>query len=328
MEDHYGREIRYLRISVTDRCNLRCVYCMPPEGIQWQPHNEILSYEEIVSVVRVAASQGIRQIRLTGGEPLVRAGLSELVRQIAEVPGIEDIALTTNAILLASQAEALAQAGLKRVNISLDTLQADKFARITRGGSIERVWEGIAAAEANGLKPIKINAVVVRGLNDDEMEAMARLTLEHDWHMRFIELMPIQNQQSWGEGLPDPATAHVSVTEMMTRLSSLGLEPVDSEVGLGPAQEFRLRGGLGRVGFISPLSDHSFCQRCNRMRLTADGSLRPCLMSDEEVALRDVLRAGKDILPLYQEAITGKPKGHHLAEHLTPSGRCMTQIGG
>jgi len=328
MNDSWGRQIQYLRISVTDRCNLRCVYCMPPEGIAWQPHTSILTYEEIAAVVRAAAAHGIRQVRLTGGEPLIRKGLERLVEMLAAIPGIEDIALTTNGWLLAGQAARLASAGLRRVNISLDTLRPERYTRITRGGSIERVWEGIQAAEDCGLEPVKINVVAARGLNDDELEDMAALALRHPWHVRFIELMPMQNQRRWGDDLPDPASAFIGVNEILARLAHLHPEPVEDTIGLGPAREYRLPGAPGRIGLISPLSDHQFCRRCNRLRLTADGSLRPCLMSDAEFPLRDALRAGEEIDGLIRRAVEGKPRQHHLAEHAYPTGRFMTQIGG
>jgi GTP 3',8-cyclase len=328
MIDPYGRHITYLRVSVTDRCNLRCVYCMPSEGIQWRPHAGILRYEEIAEVVRVAAEQGVRDVRLTGGEPLVRPNLTALVKMIAAIPAIKDISLTTNALLLGSTAAQLADAGLKRVNVSLDTLQPERFERITRGGSFDKVMKGIAAAEAAGLNPIKINAVVVRGVNDDEMEDMARLSIDRGWHIRFIELMPIQNQESWGSGFPDPQSAFISNAEMLQRLAPLGLKALPRKPGNGPADEYQLPGAAGRIGFISPLSDDGFCQRCNRMRLTADGSLRPCLMSDIEVPILDAIRRGEPLLPYWQKAISLKQPGHELNQQRSPTGRCMTEIGG
>lgn len=327
LQDRYGRRITYLRISVTDRCNLRCVYCMPSEGVTWQPHHSILTYEEIAEVVRVAAEQGVNEVRLTGGEPLVRPDLPELVRLIAEVPGIEDISLTTNGLLLERHAQALAQAGLKRVNISLDTLDAQKFARITRGGQLERTLAGIEAAERCGLTPIKINAVAMRGVNDDELVSLASLTLTRPWHVRFIELMPVLNQSPWGADFPSPQEIYLSIQEMQALLAPLGLEPMHERVGNGPAQEFRLRGGLGKVGFISPLGE-SFCEGCNRLRLTADGHLRPCLLSDVEIPVMEALRSGEPLLPYFEQALDAKPMGHELPQNLHPTGRCMMQIGG
>jgi len=328
MIDPFGRRISYLRVSVTDRCNLRCVYCMPPEGIQWRPHSGILRYEEITEIIRVAADQGVRDVRLTGGEPLIRPNLAALVRMIAEIPGIEDISLTTNGLLLDSLAPILADAGLKRVNISLDTLKPERFARITRGGSFDKVMKGIAAAQAAGLRPIKINAVMVRGFNDDEMEDLARLSIDFGWHVRFIELMPIQNQTSWGADLPDPQTAFISNQEMLQRLLPMGLKAVGRKIGNGPAQEYRLPDAAGRIGFISPLSDDGFCQRCNRMRLTADGNLRPCLMSDIEVPVLEAVRRGEPLLPYWRQAVSLKVPGHALNQNGSPTGRCMTEIGG
>jgi cyclic pyranopterin phosphate synthase len=328
MIDLFGRAITYLRVSVTDRCNVRCVYCMPPEGVTWRPHSSILRYEEIAQVVRVAAEQGVRKVRLTGGEPLVRPNLAALVRMIADIPGIEDISLTTNGLLFASMASTLADAGLKRVNISLDTLKPARFERITRGGSFDQVIKGIAAAESAGLKPLKINAVMVRGFNDDEIEDLARLSIDRGWHVRFIELMPIQMQASWGADLPDPQTAFISNTEMLERLLPLGLKAIPQKMGDGPAQEYQLPGASGHIGFISPLSDDGFCARCNRMRLTADGHLRPCLMSDSEVPILEAIRRGEPLLPYWQRAISLKQPGHELNHRRPITGRCMTEIGG
>ena len=326
--DSWGRQITYLRISVTDRCNFRCVYCMPPEGLVWQPHEAIMRYEEIVEVARVAAEQGVRQIRLTGGEPLVRADLPVLIKMLAEIPGIDDISLTTNAMLLEKMAGKLAEAGLTRVNISLDTLISEKFSKITRGGSLDRVLRGIAAAEEAGLAPIKINVVAMRGVNDDEFLELARLTLQHAWHVRFIELMPIGNQQPWGEGFPRPQDAFISIQDIFEQLKPLGLVSQNDAIGFGPAIEYRVPGGIGKIGFISPLSEHQFCQRCNRLRLTADGFLRPCLMSDLEIPVLSALRSGQPALPVIQQAVAAKPESHKLATEAAPDGRRMIQIGG
>jgi GTP 3',8-cyclase len=327
LHDRYRRAISYLRISVTDRCNLRCVYCMPPEGIVWQPHSSIMSYEEIVEVARVMAGEGLREIRLTGGEPLVRPGVADLVRMLAALPGIEDIALTTNGVLLDKMSAELASAGLRRVNVSLDTLRPERFARISRGGDWSRTWRGLEAAEAAGLTPIKLNMVVLRGVNEDEIEDMARITLTHPWQVRFIELMPTQNQVPWGSEFPPLEEAYISLQEIKKRLEPLGLEAVTTKVGNGPASEYRLRDGIGKIGFISPVGD-SFCSRCNRLRLTADGRLRPCLFSDLEVALLPALRAGEPILPLIEQAVDLKPEGHTLHQNPIVLGRCMAQIGG
>lgn len=327
--DAYNRPISYLRISVTDRCNLRCIYCMPPQGVPWRPHEEILRYEEIETIVRVAARLGISKVRLTGGEPLVRLGVVELVRMIAQIPGIDDLAMTTNGTLLARYAAELAAAGLRRVNISLDTLRPERFRHITRLGRLEDVLEGMEAAHRAGLHPIKINTVVMRGLNDDEVVDLARKTVEAGWNVRFIELMPLVNGDAmyaqWQERV-------VTVQEVRQRIETeLGmLEPAALGAGNGPARYYRLPGARGTVGFITPLSEH-FCYGCNRLRLTADGHLRPCLLSDYEIDLRTPLRSGADaatIEALLLQAIDSKPQGHHLAELLVPEGRVMSEIGG
>jgi len=325
--DPFGRPVTYLRISVTDRCNLRCVYCMPPEGVAWQPHENILRYEEIMEVVRAAAENGVSEFRLTGGEPLVRKDLSDLVRMMAETPGVEDISLTTNGLLLENQIEGLAQAGLRRINVSMDTLDPQKFARITRGGSLEKVLRGLERAEAIGIRPIKLNVVMMRGVNQDELVSLARLSLIHPWHIRFIEMMPVNNQQPWGEGFPDPAQVFFPIQEMMRLLEPLHLHPENGGIGRGPAREYRLEGALGKIGFISPVGEQ-FCDRCNRLRLTADGNLRPCLLTDVEISVTSTLRRGEPVLPLLQQAVLLKPSGHDLAGQAHPYQRCMIQIGG
>ena len=326
--DPFGRAITYLRISLTDRCNLRCVYCMPQEGLQWQPHASQLSAEEIARVVESAARGGVRRVRLTGGEPLVHPHIVEIVRRIASIPAIEEVSLTTNGMLLERLAQPLADAGLKRVNISLDSLDADKFKRITRGGDIDRVWRGIAAAERSHLAPLKLNTVIVRGLNADELPALARLTLENDWHVRFIEVMPIGNAQDWGEGFPAPSERYMSVQEMRATLSTFDLRPVTAPIGNGPARTYSVPNALGTIGFISPLGEH-FCQNCNRLRLTSDGRLRSCLVIPNEVSLRDALRSGQPLEPFFEQAIAQKPE-HHDMLVATPadSQRGMSQIGG
>ncbi len=325
-KDAYDRPINYLRISVTDRCNLRCVYCMPPEGVQTRPHEEILSYEEIELVVQAAVSLGIHKVRLTGGEPLVRLDVVDLVRMLADIPGIDDLAMTTNSTLLARYAHDLAEAGLKRVNVSLDTLDAERFRRITRRDGLSAVLDGLAAAREAGLLPIKINTVVVRGLNDDEVLDFARLTLTRDWHVRFIEMMPIGKSTIWsGDGYMSCAEIRGKIENELAKL-----QPFKLKSGCGPARYYRLPDALGAIGFISPISHH-FCYRCNRLRLTADGRLRPCLLSDYELDLRTPLRegAGLDaIRELLLQAIHDKPKRHHLAEHVAPQGRTMSEIGG
>lgn len=326
--DRFGRKISYLRISVTDRCNLRCVYCMPAEGVPWQPHHKMMKYEEITRVVEASVELGINKIRITGGEPLVRKNLSQLIRMIANIPGITDLAITTNGILLEDQARELADAGLMRVNVSLDTLDEKKFEKITRGGSLQKVLRGIEAAENYNLIPVKINVVALRGLNDDEILSLARLTLEKSWHVRFIELMPVNNQMSWGAGFPLPEHAFLATSEMIEMLEPLQLEPIfASKDNGGPAQEYRAKGACGTIGFISPLSNH-FCKSCNRLRLTADGNLRPCLLSDMEIPLIPAIRDGKPVKPLIEEALAKKPLGHELSQAHYPTSRAMRQIGG
>lgn len=326
--DPFGRAVTYLRISLTDRCNLRCVYCMPKEGLQWQPHADQLSVDEIIRVVETAAQGEVKRVRLTGGEPLVYPHVVEIVRRIAAIPLIEEVSLTTNAMLLERLAHPLANAGLKRVNISLDSLDADKFKRITHGGDLNRVWKGIVAAERAQLVPIKLNTVIVRGLNADELSALARLTLEHDWHVRFIEVMPIGNAQDWGEGFPAPSERYVSAQEMRNQLSTLDLQPETAPIGNGPARTYRIPGAPGTIGFISPLGEH-FCQNCNRLRLTSDGRLRSCLVIPGEVSLRDAVRSGQTLESYFEQAIAQKPE-HHNMRVAVPAGsqRGMSQIGG
>jgi len=327
LTDSFGRSISYLRISLTPRCNLRCVYCLPLEGIPEPVSGELLSNEEILLFVAQAARLGLKRVRLTGGEPLLRRGLNDLIRGIAATLGIEEVSLTTNAMLLEKQAAALAEAGLIRVNVSLDTLDPEKFTRITRGGQIKKVFRGIAAAEKAGLTPIKINTVVVRGLNDNELSALARLSVEHPWHIRFIELMPVGNAQDWGEGFPTTDQRYISVQEMHTQLSSLDLQLAQTPIGNGPARTFCIPDALGTVGFISPLGEH-FCETCNRLRLTADGALRPCLLLDTEISIRESLEKGEDLTQHITQAVTLKPEGHELYQHHYPEARRMTQIGG
>ena len=327
--DAYNRPISYLRISVTDRCNLRCVYCMPPQGVVKRAHDEILRYEEIETVVRAAAALGITKVRLTGGEPLVRPGIVDLVRMLARVEGIDDLAMTTNAILLNDYAKSLAQEGLRRVNISLDTLRPERFGRITRCGRLEDVLAGMEVARQAGLEPIKINTVVMRGMNEDEVVDFARRTLEPGWHVRFIELMPIGNGMAVGSNWKDRVVTAREVQEQIE--TALGpLEPAKVLPGGGPARYYRLPGAKGTLGFITPISEH-FCHQCNRLRLTADGHLRPCLLAESEIDLRTPLRAGADveqIKTLIVQAIERKPMQHHLDECQVPTGRVMSEIGG
>ncbi len=323
--DAYNRSISYLRISVTDRCNLRCIYCMPEEGIPLKPHHELLTFEEITRIVKIAASLGITKIRLTGGEPLTRKGIVDLVRMIASVPGIEDLAMTTNGVLLPTFAYKLKEAGLKRVNVSLDTLKPERFRRITRVGNLEDVLKGIEEARKAGLTPIKINMVVLEGFNRDEVIDFARLTISEEWHVRFIEVMPVGSEAEGNLG------QYVSMKEVREEIEkTLGpLIPANLK-GNGPARYFRLEGAKGTIGFITPISEH-FCYQCNRLRLTPDGRIRPCLLSDFEVDLKSAIRSGatdEEIAEIIKEAVRLKPERHQLEASSFPSGRAMAEIGG
>jgi cyclic pyranopterin phosphate synthase len=309
MIDGFGRRVEYLRVSVTDKCNLRCVYCMPEEGLPWLHKQQLLSYEEIVEIIATMAPLGLTRVRITGGEPLVRRDLSELVRMIAAVPGIEDLSMSTNAVLLEEHSEALRGAGIKRVNISLDSLRPDRIdALARRPGSAGRIMAGIDAAERVGFEPIKVNVVLMRGRNDDEIADFASLTRERPWHVRFIEMMPT------GSNLKLSRDHFISCTEALDRLRGLGeLEPVPGPWGNGPATYYRFPGAPGTVGVITPMS-HNYCERCNRMRLTADGQLRPCLFGHLQTNLRDPLRRGEDIAPLIAETLRTKPERHWLVQ--------------
>jgi len=320
--DPFGRSINYLRISVTDRCNLRCIYCMPLEGVPQMSHSELLSYEEIQTVVQAAAELGINRIRLTGGEPLVRAQLPKLLPMLSQIEGIEELSLTTNGVFLKKYALELKQAGLSRVNVSLDTLKADKFRYITRLGELQAVLEGIEAAKKAGFEPVKTNTVVMRGINDDEILDFARMTYEDGWHVRFIELMPFKGVAEF-----------VPSIELRQRINLLGkLEPCAPVTGNGPAMYYRLPGARGTIGFISPLTETSFCSQCNRMRLTPDGKLRPCLLREDEIDLKMPLRNGASIEELKRlilKAVASKPEHHHLGGgNIRLAKRKMSQIGG
>ncbi len=309
MIDQFGRRVEYVRVSVTDKCNLRCVYCMPLDGLDWLKRESLLSYEEIASVLRTLAGMGLEKVRITGGEPLVRKDLPRLVEMVAAIPGIVDISLSTNAVLLGDQAQALRDAGISRVNVSLDSLQEDRVDAIARRpGSFGRIMEGLDAAEAVGFDPIKINVVLIGGQNDDEIEDFALITRDRPWHIRFIELMPT------GSNLDLSADNFVSCQEALARIRRMGsIEPVDGPAGNGPATYFRFPGAAGTVGVITPMS-HNYCDRCNRMRLTADGQLRPCLFGSIQTNLRDPLRAGDDLVPLIEETLRIKPERHYLIQ--------------
>lgn len=323
--DRFGRDIHYLRVSLTDRCNLRCVYCMP-EDMTFRPRRELMQDEEVFLLVRAFADLGFDKIRLTGGEPTVRANIVEIVHTIAHTPGIRQVAMTTNGVLLRKLARPLKQAGLLRVNISVDTLNPAKFKRITRWGELEDVWAGVEAAEAASLGPIKLNAVVVRGYNEEDVVDLAQLTLYHDWQVRFIEMMPFGDVAEFAQ------SAVVTAQEMMDRIAAaLGpLEPVDGGRLDGEARLYRLPDGIGTLGFISSVTQ-PFCASCSRARLTADGHLRLCLLRDKEVDLLTPLRQGAsvdDIKALIRDGVWHKPWGHGLAQDVIPLERVMSQIGG
>ncbi|MFH0941923.1 MAG: GTP 3',8-cyclase MoaA [Chloroflexota bacterium] len=324
LSDSFQRPISYLRISVTDRCNLRCVYCMPSQGIDLISHHDILTYEEIYTVARAAAELGVKKIRITGGEPLVRLGLSDLVRILGSIEGIDDISLTTNGILLGRYADGLKSAGLKRVNVSLDTLRPERFERITGSNCLEQVLAGITAARQAGLEPVKLNTVVLGGLNDDEIIDFGRKTINEGWHVRFIERMSFYAEDS-------SASQFVSANEVRQRLETLGkLEPCSPGAGNGPAKYFRFAGASGSVGFITAVSEH-FCFNCNRLRLTADGKLRLCLMSEEEIDLKQPLRQGisqEGLKEIIRQAAARKPASQTTAAGKTPRRRPFSQVGG
>jgi GTP 3',8-cyclase len=323
--DRFGRNINYLRISLTDHCNLRCVYCMP-ENMTFRPNAELMQDEEIERLVHLFAALGFHKIRLTGGEPTVRANLVEIVRAIAQTPGIRSLSMTTNGVLLSRLAQPLAEAGLQRVNISLDTLNPDRFKRLTRWGSLEDVWAGIQAAEAAGLTPVKINAVVVSGYNENDLADLARLTLDHPWQVRYIEMMPFA-------GATDLQINHVvTAADMQASIEAvLGPLQVANAGELdGEARLFHLPGAIGDIGFISSVTQ-PFCAACTRARLTADGRLRLCLLREGEVDLLTPLRAGATLEELRQIILDGvwyKPWGHGLAEGVIPLNRVMSEIGG
>jgi GTP 3',8-cyclase len=323
--DPYRRRINYLRISVTDRCNLRCRYCMPDEGISLIPHGEVLTYEEILRIVRVFATEGISKIRLTGGEPLVRKGVVEFISHLSRIEEIKDLSLTTNGILLKELAQDLKAAGLKRVNISLDSLRRERFFQITRKDEFDRVWTGIEAALKVGLSPIKINMVAIQGVNDDEIESFARLTLKLPLTVRYIEYMPSGNGEKWEGNI-------LTIPQIKDRLERVGkLIPVPSDEWDGPARRFRLEGAIGEIGLIGAVSSH-FCGECNRLRLTADGKIRTCLFSDEEIDVREILRRGGSDADLKERlllALETKPEKHYINTHqFKKCQRNMSAIGG
>lgn len=322
MKDNFNREIDYLRISVIDRCNLRCIYCMPEEGIKnLLPHNEILTYEEILKIVEIGVDIGIKKIRITGGEPLLRKDIIGFIERIAKIQGIKDIGITTNGILLKKYVQDLYNAGLKRVNVSLDSLDSEKFKIITRVGSLKDVLDGIEEAYRVGLKPIKLNVVVMKGINDDEIEKFALWSKEVEYQIRFIEFMPV-GQNAWKkEFFMSKDEIKEKIENKVGKLTAVQMKKS------GPAEYFILEGAKGFLGFISPITTH-ICVRCNRLRLTAEGKLRPCLFSDKEIDLKSLLRSGasqEEIREMIINTIHLKPQG--MSEQTKPL-RPMSTIGG
>jgi cyclic pyranopterin phosphate synthase len=323
--DAYGRQMTYLRISLTDRCNFRCLYCMPALGMKFQPRQEHLTDSELLRLVGLFADVGFTKFRLTGGEPTIRPNLVELVRGMKSFPGVEEISMTTNALLLSRNAAQLAEAGLDRVNISIDTLDPDRFKAMTRGGRFDLVWQGIEAAEAAGITPIKLNSVVLKDQNDHEVGQMARLTIDRPWQVRFLEIMPLEGVgEVADEQLVTSEETQARLEAEFGPLEAVAADPAD------PARLWRIPGAAGTIGFISPVSA-PFCAACNRVRLTADGKLRLCLLRPDEADLRDAMRAGADdptLLRQIRAAIWRKPWGHGLAEGERETVRGMSQIGG
>ncbi len=330
MIDKYNREINYLRVSITDRCNLRCIYCMPKEGVSFLGHQDILSYEEVLRVVNAAVQTGIVKVRVTGGEPLVRRGVIDFLASLNKISALKDISLTTNGILLEDYADDLVKAGIKRINVSLDSLVAEKYRTITRGGELARVYRGIEKSHEAGLSPIKINIVAIKGFNDDEVVDFAKLTIDKPYQVRFIEFMPI------GTAALENGFRYLSHDTIFEKINDFSpLEAVTRDRGNtdGPARLYKIKGGKGEIGFISAMS-HAFCGTCNRLRLTADGHLRACLLSDEEVDLKTPLRAGCDdagLQELIRTAILNKPKSAPLNYCGSQRKKCiknMSSIGG
>ncbi|MDA8085515.1 MAG: GTP 3',8-cyclase MoaA [Nitrospiraceae bacterium] len=322
-KDPFNRQIDYLRVSITDRCNLKCIYCIPDEGIRHFDAAEMLTASEIVRFVRIACRRGVSKLRITGGEPLLHPNILDLVREIKKA-GIKELALTTNGMALGEMAGPLKAAGLDRVNVSMDTLKKDRYRLMTRGGELGRVWEGIEKAERAGLTPVKINVVTIRGMNDDEAVEFARLTLERDWHVRFIELMPVGRRGRWS------AEACIKKEELIRKIDPIGKLNMLEFKGKGPSRNYRLEGANGVIGFISPISE-CFCQWCNRLRLTSRGRIRPCLFSDKEIDIMTPMRKGssdEELDELFQHAISIKPAGHDLKENDTSILPSMSGIGG
>jgi cyclic pyranopterin phosphate synthase len=324
LKDRFNRAIDYMRISITDRCNLRCIYCMPSEGITPIEHKEILTYEEIIRVVRVASRLGVRKVRITGGEPLGRKNVFFLLSSIKKIPGIEDLSITTNGILLERHAADLAAAGVDRVNVSLDSLRPERYKEITRGGDINLVLRGMEAAKEAGLKPLKINMIPIKGLNSDEIKDFARITLDTDYHVRFIEFMPFGTHGFWSH------QKYISCDEIRSIVETIGpITPVKARKN-GPSRYFRFNNAIGVIGFISAITHH-FCEDCNRLRMTSDGRLRPCLFSETEIDLKPSLRhrdSDEELERLLRLAIEVKPKGHNINGRYSFNFKSMSQIGG
>ncbi|MFC4600464.1 GTP 3',8-cyclase MoaA [Cohnella hongkongensis] len=328
--DRFGRKHTYLRISVTDRCNLRCLYCMPEEGMTFMEQDRLLSYSQIVEVAAAAVRLGIRKFRITGGEPLVRPGLDELIGGLSALPGVEDISLTTNGLLLKNQARKLQAAGLKRVNISLDTMDDARFRFIARRGELRKVWEGIEAAAEAGLGPIKLNCVLLKGVNEDEIGRFLELSQTRPVHVRFIEYMPIGHDDAgW-------RSHYLPLERVLEEVDRLGfaLKKEEGPQGSGPSENWRIEGGAGTFGLIHPVSDH-FCKSCNRLRLTADGHLKPCLYWMDELNVKPALGSPAALEKLFLKAMDRKPENHEMAAVLAgaplshePTERRMSQIGG
>ena len=325
LTDHQRRHLNYLRVSITDRCNLRCLYCSPQGLIPKLSHEDILTYEEILRLITISMPLGVQKVRITGGEPLVRKGVYDFLKRLTRLEGLQDVSLTTNGVLLQAHVGDIRAAGIKRINISLDTLQRSKFKLITGYDLFDQVWAGVESARAQGLSPIKINVVALKGYNDDELEDFGRLSIDQPYHIRFIEYMPIGRAQL-------PAGEHLLTDAIKSRLAALGtLTRIDSAAMDGPAERYRFEGGLGEIGFIRPISRH-FCENCNRLRLTANGQLRPCLLSDRQLDLKSPLRQGAtdaELAQLFIEATQYKSDGPKLG---TAAGQTvqsqMSGIGG
>lgn len=325
MQDSFERQIDYLRVSITDRCNLKCIYCSPDKKHKYFKQTEILTADEIIRFVRIAHKNGLMKVRITGGEPLMRKDIISIVSGIKKI-GIQDLSMTTNGIMLACKAVELKRAGLDRINISLDTLDARRYSNMTQGGNIQHVWEAVNEAERVGLDPVKINVVPIRGVNDDEILKFASLTFDKNYHIRFIELMPVGRK---GIFKPD---ACVKKSELIERISALGELILLEFKGKGPSRNYRIKGAKGIIGFISPISD-CFCDYCNRLRLTAHGRIRPCLFSDIEVDIRTPMRNGisdEELEALFYRAVTVKPSGHYFGKDSRPfsAPASMSEIGG